>query len=102
MNGFLCAFDAIFATKCLSVSNGILNIVAKIFAPAWTSYKCKGSSTENSKIWGALFKPLQNGLPVSSIMWSAGKAFNNWAIWLLKASWKISTANWTQVAYDFC
>lgn len=55
----------------------------------------------NSRTWGALFNPLQKGFLVSSIIWSAGKAFNNWAIWLLKQYWKISTANWTQVSYDF-
>lgn len=63
--GFKCALEAIFATVEASFSKGMLNMVANIFAPAWTNSKWRGSSTENYKTWGALFKPLQKGFPVS-------------------------------------
>lgn len=50
MKGFLLALEAILATVSLSFSRGMFNMVAKMLAPDWTSSRCKGSSTENSRI----------------------------------------------------
>jgi hypothetical protein len=102
LKGVKLIFEASSFTCSLFKIEGNLTISAKIFAIAETSYKWRGSLRSSSIGLGAHLRPDQKSIPVSSIVWSAGKLYKRCRILWLKVAWKNETAISTQPLYCDC